>query len=146
MVDCRLGLRWRGYHPVTPRPISCRPFVHSLLVLPIISRGTPCQATWENSVSEGRNYRWEMAGQFGLWFRLPCKSQGSFTCRKSATWDRWLYFTSEVGHGVDFFGRKIRRFRLGSNPWSWGPEVMQGELQSVELFSISQLHYKSTLQ
>jgi hypothetical protein len=30
----------------------------------------------------------EMAGQFGLRFRLPRNSQGSFTCRKSATWYR----------------------------------------------------------
>jgi hypothetical protein len=28
----------------------------------------------------------EMARQFGLRFRLPRKSQGSFTCRKPATW------------------------------------------------------------
>jgi hypothetical protein len=34
-----------------------------------------------------------MAGQFGLRFRLPRKSQGSFTYCKSATWDRRLYFT-----------------------------------------------------
>jgi hypothetical protein len=32
-----------------------------------------------------------MAGQFGLRFRLPRKSQGSFTCRKSATWTKRLY-------------------------------------------------------
>jgi hypothetical protein len=38
-----------------------------------------------------------MAGQFGLSFRLPRKSQGS------ATWDRRLYFPSEGGHAVDFF-------------------------------------------
>jgi hypothetical protein len=43
-----------------------------------------------------------MAGQFCLQFRLPRKSQGSFTCRKSATWDRRLYFPSE---GRVFFSR-----------------------------------------
>jgi hypothetical protein len=52
-----------------------------------------------------------MAGQFGLRFRLPRKSQGSFTCRKSATW--------EGRHAVDFFARKIRRLRASSNPRSW---------------------------
>jgi hypothetical protein len=66
------------------------------------SRGTPRQATWETYVSEGRNYEREMAGQFGLWFRLPRKLQGSCTCRKSATWDRRLYFPSEKSDG---FGR-----------------------------------------
>jgi hypothetical protein len=27
MLDCRLGSRSRGYHPVAPGPVSCRPFV-----------------------------------------------------------------------------------------------------------------------
>jgi hypothetical protein len=64
-----------------------------------------------------------MAGQFGLRVRIPRKSQGSFTCHKSATCDRRLYFPSEGRHAVDFFVRKIRRFRPGSNPRSWVPEV-----------------------
>jgi hypothetical protein len=122
-VDGRLGSRLRGYHPIAPRPISCRPFVHCLLVLPIISRGAPRQASWETSVSEGRDYGREMAGQFGLWFQLPRKSQGSFTCHKSVTWDRRLYFPSEGRHAVDFFTQKIRRLRPSSNPWSWVPEA-----------------------
>jgi hypothetical protein len=62
----------------------------------------------------------EMAVQFGLRFRLPRKSQGSFT---SAAWDRRLYFPSEGRHAVDFFARKIRRLRPGSNPRSWVPEA-----------------------
>ena len=38
--------------------------------------------------------------------RLPSSIQGSFTCRKSTTWDRRLYFLSE-GRGVeDFFALK----------------------------------------
>jgi hypothetical protein len=47
----------------------------------------------------------EIAGQFGLRFRLPRKSQDSFTCRKSATWDRRIYFPSEGRHGVEFFAQ-----------------------------------------
>jgi hypothetical protein len=43
-----------------------------------------------------------MAGQFGLRFRLPRKPQVSFTCRKSTTWDRRLYFPTEGRHAVDF--------------------------------------------
>jgi hypothetical protein len=61
----------------------------------------------------------EMTGQIGLQFRIPRKSQGSFTCRKSATLDRRLYFPSEGRHAVDFFARKIRRLQAGSNPRSW---------------------------
>jgi hypothetical protein len=44
----------------------------------------------------------EMAGQFGLPFRIPGNSQGSCTRRKSATWDRQLYFPSEGWHALDF--------------------------------------------
>jgi hypothetical protein len=47
-----------------------------------------------------------MAGQFCLRFRLPRKSQGFFTCRKSATWGKRLYFPSEGRHVEDFFARK----------------------------------------
>jgi hypothetical protein len=43
-----------------------------------------------------------MAGQYGLLFRLPRKSQGSFTCRKAAMWERRLYFPTEGRHVVDF--------------------------------------------
>jgi hypothetical protein len=64
-----------------------------------------------------------MASQFGLWFRLPRKSQSSLTCCKSATWDRRLYFPSEGRHAVDFYARKIWQLRPGSNLRSWVPEV-----------------------
>ena len=35
--------------------------------------------------------------------RLPRNIQGSFTCRKSATWDKRLYFPSEGRRLEDFF-------------------------------------------
>jgi hypothetical protein len=127
--SCRKNVRWhlvemvdwcRGYGATTRSHLGlCTP----PLVPPVISSGAPRQATWETSVSEGRNYGREMAGQFGLRFRLPRKSQGSFTCRKYATWDRRIYFPSEGRHAVDFFVRKIRRLRPGSNPRSWVPEA-----------------------
>jgi hypothetical protein len=72
----------------------------------------------------------EMTGQIGLRFWLPRKSQGSFTCRKSATWDRRLYFPSEGRHAVDFFARKIQQLRPGLNWRSWVPEAsMQSSWQ-----------------
>jgi hypothetical protein len=67
----------------------------------------------------------EMAGQFGLRFRLPRESQVAFTWRKSATWDRRLYFPSEGRDAVEFFARKIRRLWPGSNPRSWVPEATE---------------------
>jgi hypothetical protein len=115
-----LGSLSRGYHPVVPRPIAAGPLC-SAFSSALISRGTPRQATWETSISEGQNYGRETAGQFGL--RLPRKSQGSFTYRRSASWDRQLYFPSEGRHAVDFFARKIRQFRPGLNPRSCVPEA-----------------------
>ena len=38
--------------------------------------------------------------------RLPRNIQGSFTCRKSTTWDRRLYFPSERRRAEDFFALK----------------------------------------
>ena len=35
--------------------------------------------------------------------RLPHNIQGSFTCRKSTTWDKRLYFPSEGRRAEDFF-------------------------------------------
>jgi hypothetical protein len=51
---------------------------------------------------------------------LSC-SQGSFTCRKSTTWDRRLYFTSEGRRTTDFITLKIHRPRPGLNPRTLGP-------------------------
>jgi hypothetical protein len=67
-VDGRLGSRLRSYHPVTPRTLRLGPFVHRLLVPPIISRGAPRQATWETCVSEGRN--WARNG-WSIWPAIP---------------------------------------------------------------------------
>jgi hypothetical protein len=38
--------------------------------------------------------------------QLPRSIQGSFTCRKSTTWDQQLYFPSEGRRDEDFFARK----------------------------------------
>ena len=44
-------------------------------------------------------------------------SLGSFTCRKTETWDIFFYFPSEGRHTEDFPAtRKIQRLRLGLNP------------------------------
>ena len=39
-------------------------------------------------------------------FRLPLKFRDLFTCRKSTTWDRRLYFPSEGRRSEDFFALK----------------------------------------
>jgi hypothetical protein len=57
-----------------------------------------------------------MADQLCLRFRLPRKSQGSFTCHKSATWDWRLYFPSEGRHAEDFFALKNPTASAGFEP------------------------------
>jgi hypothetical protein len=50
-------------------------------------------------------------------------SYGSFTCRKSTTWDRWLYFPSEGRRATDFITLKIHRPRPGLKTRTLGPVV-----------------------
>ena len=54
--------------------------------------------------------------------RLPRNIQGSFTRRKSTTWDKWLYFPSE-GVLRNFSPWKIRRLRPSLNPRTWVPKA-----------------------
>ena len=55
---------------------------------------------------------------------LPRNTQGSFTCGKSTTWDKRLYFASEGRRAEDFFSPwKIRRLRWGVNPRTWVPKA-----------------------
>ena len=49
-----------------------------------------------------RNGRWILPENA----RLPRNIQGSFTCRKSTTWDKRLYFSSEERCAEDFFALK----------------------------------------
>jgi len=48
---------------------------------------------------------------------------GSFTCRKTGTWDRFFHFPSEGRHAEDFSdARKIQRLWPGLNPRTRVPE------------------------
>ena len=72
--------------------------------------------------------RWNYVGEkwpmnFAWNARLPRSIQESFTCCKSTTWDRRLYFPSEGKRAEDFFARKIRRLRPGLNPRTWVPKA-----------------------
>jgi hypothetical protein len=81
----------------------------------------------------------EMAGQFGPRFRLPRKSQGSFTCRKSVTWDRQLYFPTEGRHDVDFFTQKIRKSATWDRQLYFPPK--EG---TMWIFSPKKIHKSAT--
>ena len=52
--------------------------------------------------------------------RLPCNIQGSFTCRKSTTWGRRLYFPSEGRRAEDFFALKNPTASVGFEPANLG--------------------------
>jgi hypothetical protein len=62
----------------------------------------------------------EMADEFCLKCPTSCSIQGSFTCRKSTTWDRRLYFPSEGRRAEDFFARKNPTASAGFEPPSAG--------------------------
>ena len=47
---------------------------------------------------------------------LPRNIQGSFTCRKSTTWDKRLYFPSEGRRAEDFFALKNPTASAGFEP------------------------------
>jgi hypothetical protein len=71
------------------------------------------QETWV------RNGRLNLAYGHYWFFFMP---EGSFTCRKSTTWDWRLYFPSEGSGASDFYHpQKIHRPRSGSNPRTLGP-------------------------
>ena len=63
-----------------------------------------------------RNGRWILPQNA----RLPRNIQGSFTCRKSTTWDRRLYFPSEGRCAEDFFALKNPTPSVGFEPANLG--------------------------
>ena len=69
--------------------------------------------------------RWNYVGEkwpmnFAWNARLPCSNQESFTCRKSTTWDRRLYFPSEGRRAEDFFALKNSTASTGFEPANLG--------------------------
>jgi hypothetical protein len=64
-------------------------------------------------------------------FAVPCYLKGSFTCRKSATWDRRLYFPSEGRHAEQFFALKNPTALAGFEPANLGTEAACGKPYSA---------------
>ena len=63
--------------------------------------------------------------------RRPRNTQGSFTCRKSTTWDRRLYFPSEGRRAEDFFALKNPTASVGFAPANLGTKGQHGHLVSM---------------
>ena len=69
-----------------------------------------CGTAWAN------NGRWILPENA----RLPRNIQGSFTCRKSMTWDRRFYFPSEGRRAEHFFALKNPTASVGFEPANLG--------------------------
>ena len=63
-----------------------------------------------------RNGRWILPENA----RLPRNIQEFFTCLKSMTWDKWLYFPSEGRRTEDFFALKNPTVSAGFEPANLG--------------------------
>ena len=70
--------------------------------------------------------------------RLPRNIQGPFTCRKSTTWDKRLYFPSEGRHAEDFFALKNPTASAGFEPANLGTKDQHTTSRPPKLLS----HYK----
>ena len=70
----------------------------------------------KGGITWARNGRWILPENA----RLPRNIQGSFTCSKSTTWDRRLYFLSEGRRAVDFFALKNPTALAGFEPANLG--------------------------
>jgi hypothetical protein len=66
----------------------------------------------EKGGNEGEEWPMNLAVKW----QLPRHLKGSLTCRKSATWDRRLYFRCEGRHAVDFFALKNPTASAGFEP------------------------------
>ena len=101
--------------------VGCHCFPPPLDVPTFASRCLHVQATWETSISERRNYGWEMAGQFCLWFRLPRKPRVLWHAAHIC--DMGDGFTSPPRKACCGFFRPKNPTASGSNPRSWVPEA-----------------------
>ena len=110
----RLADWYRGYGATTPSHLGRK------LACSLCTAFSSARQPQTRSTSSDMRAIWrEMADKFRLKIRFTSNFQGSLTCRKSATWDRRLYFPSEGRRAKDSFARKIRRLRPGLNPRSW---------------------------
>jgi hypothetical protein len=79
---------------------------------------SPLVVSPEILVAKGVGEKWPM--NFAWNARLPRSIQGSFTCRKSTTWDRRLYFPSVGRRAEDFFALKNPTASAGFEPSNLG--------------------------
>jgi hypothetical protein len=94
-----------------------------------------------------------MTGYFADKWQVPRHLMGSFTCRKSATWDRRLYFPSAGRHAQNFFALKNPTASVGFEPANVGtrskhathrpPKPLLQELAAKAYRTTSRLHLQT---
>ena len=73
--------------------------------------------------------------------RLPCNIQESFTCRKSTTWDKRLYFPSEGRRAEDFFfALKTPTGSAGFEPANFGTKGQHATSRPPLKGSLRKIH------
>ena len=79
---------------------------------------------------------------------LPRNIQGSFTCRKSTTWDKRLYFPSKGRRAEDFFALKIPTASAGFEPANLGTKGQHATSRPAKpLLTLAYLFsYTSTIE
>ena len=91
-------------------------------------------------VAEGGTLRGrEMFRQIWPRIRLPRNSR-AFTCRKSATWDRRLYFPSKGRHAEDFFALKNPTASAGFEPTNLGTKGQHATSRPPKPITRKKLH------
>ena len=78
-----------------------------------------------------RNCRWVLPENA----RLPRNIQGSFTCRKSTTWDERLYFPSEGRRAEDIFALKNPTASAGFEPANLGTKGQHAQVRTIKCYS-----------
>jgi hypothetical protein len=113
LARCILGKFLRVVCHCFPLPLDVPTFAARCLHVSI-NTSAPSSEKW--------NCGWEWSDNFAE--MTPFYAiLGSFTCRKSATWVKWLYFPSEGRHAEDFFVWKIRQLQPRVNTLSRVPEA-----------------------
>ena len=109
-------IRFRRLMPpdaLQPKAYCTNPCLYSFLLTPPGVSNRDPSSGWRNYLGE----KWPM--NFTWKYPTSTNIQGSFTCRKSTTWDKRIYSPSE---GV-LSSWKIRRLRPGLNPRTWVPNA-----------------------
>ena len=86
-----------------------------------------------------RNGRWILPENV----RLPRNIQWSFTCRKSTTWDKTLYFPSEGRRAEDFSALKNPTASAGFEPVNLGTRGQHATSRSSKLLSHNGHHTRT---